>query len=271
MRFSSPKHFIVVALGLGLFFLAPYIILLSQFSLSHQINLNELYLVIKNTFVLALGSAFCSLFFGVLGGMGLLWWASCSQGSKFFFWVEKSFLIPSIMPSFFVIISVLSVFSAFTWSFPFGKSGVILIQTLINVGLVSVMFKHVAEQKLGALGSLCLIERASRWQFFRVGVLGYLFSDLLSLFIYVFVSSMVSFNVPVIAGGFTGKTLEVLIFEKLMIDQDWSLAITLSFIQMGLLIVLTLFQKWTASELNSKVQNQLLELIEFKWGLLIPL
>lgn len=266
----EPKSLRFCSFFLVLFFFSPYLILLSQFSLSSELNFFEFFYVMKNTLILSIGSAASSLFFGILGGMGLIW----SSRQKFIanrkYGFDKIFLLPSVMPSFFVIISVLNVFSIISVQFPFGKVGVIIIQTLIHVGLVSVLFKNVVEKKLGTLGSLCLIEGASRWQFFRVGILGYLAPDLLILFIYVFMSSMTSFNVPFIVGGFSGKTLEVLIYEKLVMEQNWSLALTLSIFQLGVLAFLTTFQRWSHSDLNIQQQNHLLHLVEFKWGLIVP-
>jgi len=248
-----------------LLFLGPYLILLVQFSLSFETPFVELIQVLKNTIIQAVSSGVLSVMLGVLGGLGLLWLGR-TVSSRAYFWIEKAILLPNIIPSLFVILSCLVVIQPF----PFGQIGIILIHTLMNIGLISILFRRICLNKLGMLMELSLIEGASSWHFFKVAVLGYLKMDLIYLFIFVFAISMVSFNVPYMIGGPSGTTLEVLIFEKIIITQRWSEAIGLSFIQMaliGFVSYLSQQMNWNWGDQNGQAN---ISLIEWKWGLIFP-
>ncbi len=248
------------------FFLGPYWILLTHFSLSIETSKQELSIVIYNTLFQAVGSGLVSLIFGVLGGLGLLW-LSRVMSHQSYYWVESMILLPNLLPSLFVILSCLGLLAPF----PFGKGGVILIHSLINVGLVSILFRRIALVKLGRIGDLSLVEGAGFWQFFKTGILGYLKIELLFLFLFVFSSSMMSFNVPYMIGGPSGATLEVLIFEKLMIHQNWSEALGLSLIQMLLIGCVSFLSHQWHEDWDNRPSRTILELIEWKWGLIFPL
>jgi thiamine transport system permease protein len=249
-----------------LIFIGPYLLLFSQFQLNLNINIENFLWALKNTLLQAIGSATVSIILGLLGSLGLIWIQRVS-GRRSYFWLEKFLLLPSMLPSLFVIVSCLGVIDPF----PFGTIGIILIHSIINVGLVSVLFSNICAQKLGTLGDLALVEGASRWHFFRVGVWGYLKAEMGYLFLFVFALAMVSFNVPLMVGGGSGTTLEVLIYENLVIDQNWSEAITLSLIQMSIVGVVGLLQRPSYLGMDVRGQGQALQLIEWKWGAIIPI
>lgn len=259
------KYWIAPSL-LILLFLVPYFVLISHFSFSFQTSVPELWVVIQNTLWQALGSAMVSLFLGIIGGLGLLWLSRILK-PKVYFWVEKFILIPNLVPSLFVIISCLGIIRPF----PFGKVGIILVHSIMNLGLIAILFKRICRSKLGSISELCLVEGASAWQFFRVGVLSYLKSDLAYLFLFVFFWSVVSFNVPLMLGGPTGATLEVLIYEKVMIHQSWSEAIGLSLLQLVILGIVTLVLNRLDWSKESRTETKGIEFMEWKWGCLIPI
>lgn len=249
-----------------LIFLGPYAILLSHFSLSFKTSLAELLIVLQNTFLQATGSGLLSVGLGILGGLGLLWLGRVTS-TRLYFWIEKIILLPNLLPSLFVILSCLGVIRPF----PFGIVGVIVIHSLVNIGLVAILFKTLCLQKLRPLAQLSLIEGASTWQFFRVGVLGYLKMDIIYLFLFVFSISLISFNVPYMIGGPSGATLEVLIFEKLVIHHSWSDALGLSFIQMALIGIVSFLSHQTNWNEGTSFEDTACELLEWKWGLIFPI
>lgn len=256
----------VVLVGLMVFLLlSPYVLLISQFSLNLQIHSEDFLWALKNTLLQSLGSSLMSVFLGIAGGLGLLWLRRVAK-AKTYFWFEKLLLLPTILPSLFVVVACLGVLQPF----PYGKVGVVVIHTIINIGLVSVLFSQIAINKLSSLGTLALVEGAQRSQFLRVGVLGYLSPDIFYLFVYIFSVSMASFNVPLLVGGSSGTTLEVLIYENLVINQNWSQALALSLIQMVIIGGLGLFNRPSHLGLDLKADQALLELAEWKWGLLFP-
>lgn len=249
-----------------LIFLGPYIVLLTHFSLSFNTPLPELGIVLQNTLLQAASSGVLSVVLGMLGGMGLLWLGRVAS-PRFYFWIEKLILLPNLLPSLFVILSCLGAIRPF----PFGIVGVILIHSIVNIGLIAILFKTICLQKLKPLAELSLVEGASTWHFFRVGVLGYLKTDIIYLFLFVFSISIISFNVPYMIGGPSGATLEVLIFEKLIIQQNWPEALGLCFIQMGLIGLVSLLSHQIHWGDNSTNETQSCPLLEWKGGLVFPI
>lgn len=249
-----------------LIFLGPYIVLLTHFSLSFKTPLAELGIVLQNTILQAASSGVLSVVLGILGGMGLLWLGRVAK-PQIYFWIEKLILLPNLLPSLFVILSCLGAIRPF----PFGIVGVVIIHSLVNIGLIAILFKTICLQKLKPLAELSLIEGASTWHFFRVGVLGYLKIDIIYLFLFVFSISMISFNVPYMIGGPSGATLEVLIFEKLIIQQNWSEAIGLCFIQMALIGLVSLLSHQIPWGDNSANDAQSCPLLEWKGGMIFPI
>lgn len=258
------SHRILMALII-LFLLSPFFLLFSQFNFHFHLDLDNFYWAFKNTLIQSIGSGIASVVFGGLGGFGLLW-ISRVVNPRTFFWLEKLILLPNMLPSLFVIVSCLG----FINPFPYGKLGIILIHTIINIGLVSVLFSQIVVKKLSAMGSLSLVEGASRWQFFRVGILGYLTPDIFFLFLFVFAISIVSFNVPLLVGGSSGTTLEVLIYENLVITRNWSESIILCVLQMTIVGLVSFLRKPTNIGMSEERESQMLELVEWKWGLTFP-
>jgi thiamine transport system permease protein len=248
------------------FLLSPYGLLLSQFQLQLSLNREDFFWALQNTLVQALGSSLVSVLFGFLGGLGLLWLHRVCK-PRAVFWLERAILLPNMVPSLFVIVACLGLINPF----PYGRLGIMLVHAVINVGLVSVLFANLCLQKLESLGSLALVEGATPWQFIRVGVLGYLWPDLLQLFLFVFAICLVSFNVPFMVGGSQGTTLEVLIYETLTIDSNWSEALTLSLLQMLLVGIVSFWRRPGSYSMVVRPNSQLLQLAEWKWGALFPL
>lgn len=226
----------------------------------------DLLWALKNTLLQAAGSSFFTVVFGLWAGMGLLW--ARSRVSRFWFrFLELLFVLPSLLPSLFVLISCLTVIDPF----PFGRMGVILVHTLMNVGFVGFLFQEHFETKLAAISELALIEGASVGRFFRFGVLGSLQSEILSIFLFLFSLYLGSFSIPLMVGGQSGTTLEVYIYEKLVIEKDWSTAVTFSLIQVILLLTVLAFLPKKATKSFSGRHRVRLELLESWGGLCFPL
>lgn len=250
---------------LGGFLLSPYLLLLSEVSGNITLDLENFRWALKNTLFQALGSGALSVILGIWGGMGLLW-LSRKFGVRRYHLLERMVLLPSLLPSLFVIVSCLSIIEPF----PFGKIGIILLHTIINVGLASVLFMRLCREKLGGLGALSLVEGASRWQFFRAGILGYLRADIFYLFLFFFATAAVSLNVPLMVGGSSGTTLEVLIYESLVIENHWGEALSLSLLQMLLVGLVSFLSRPQNEVLNVRKEQGILQLVESRWGLIVP-
>lgn len=223
-------------LGLGVFFflLFPFFALFffsSNWRLPLTPEVGEVFLF---TCWQAVLSAFFSLVFGLLGGLGLLWLEARVSSGKVRL-AEAFALLPNVAPVLVLLLATIKYFP-----FARGLIGIVFVHALLNIGLVSVAFTRLVRMKMGGLAELAWIEGASGWRFFWRGVLPVLKFDLALLFLFVFALCFSSFAVPLMIGGSRATTLEVLIYEKIRISGDWSAALGIATLQM----VATLFLSW---------------------------
>jgi thiamine transport system permease protein len=180
------------------------------------------------TIVQAAASAALSVVFGVAGAYGL---GAVRKPAL----LEKFALIPNAAP---VILILLSSLKLFPWAR--GLTGIVLIHTFLNSGLVAVSVARSFRVKVAGQAALAWLEGASRWFFFRRGVLPALREDLILLLLFVFALCFSSFAVPLVIGGSRATTIEVLIFQKIRIAGDWPAALGLAVFESVILLLLTL-------------------------------
>lgn len=176
-------------------------------------------------------SAVFSLGFGAAGALGLL---KLRRLRAFF---EIFILIPNFLPSIFVILAGLNLISPF----PFGISGVVLLHSAVNIGLVSVLLARIFENKAGGYIELARIEGASKLQIFLTCFFGALKRDVLLIFLLVFSLCFSSFAIPLTIGGTKHLTLEMLLYEKIRISGAWGEAFGLALFESLLIYLIALF------------------------------
>ena len=225
-------------LALFLFFLVfllfPYVFLFSKIGNLQTLDVPELWWALKNSFWQAGLSAVGSLLMGLWLALGF-YRLQPSLSFKLRKLLEVLLILPSLLPPLFVLLVTLN----FVDPFPTGLIGVVLVHILMNVGLVALLRKNLIESKMKPLIEAAYVEGASRWLLVR-SVAGMVKRDLVSVLIFVFVLCFASFSVPLIAGGGKATTLEILIYEKIRISGDWGQALGLSFVQLLLILMLTL-------------------------------
>src|SRR5690606_29428544 len=96
--------------------------------------------------------------------------------------------------------------------FPFGLGGVVILNVVMYVGILSVSWSRVISAKAGGMIELSLLDGLS-WTKLSILVFGFLKKDALIFFWLTFVGAFTSFSVPLIVGGRDGETLEVLIYR----------------------------------------------------------
>lgn len=206
------------------YLLFPFIFLFYQFGWGAQISWAELWWAFKNSFYQAFASAVGSLLLGLWVALGLLKFSSGARVRRF---LEALCLTPNFLPPLFILLAVLSAVP----SFPMGVSGIAIVHTLINFGLVAVMLARRMEEQMGRLVEVSFVLGASRLKTWSRIVLPLLKGDLLSLGLFVFIICFGSFSVPLIVGGGKGTTLEVLIYEKIRLSSEWSGAVMIAALQ----------------------------------------
>jgi thiamine transport system permease protein len=216
---------IIRSLLFGLLFL-PYILLLILANHVEALDLDEVLWAGKNTVVQGVGSTFIAIGLGLVMSLGIPWMFSRA--------IRILLLLPILLPSIFVIL----VFLASLNPFPFGNLAVILIQGFLYGGLAAVLIHRSFEERLYSLSEMAQVLGAGRLQFFWASR-GLIFRDVASIAFVIFVAASSSFAIPLVVSGGSGTNLEILIYEKIRLGQNWGQAASLVLIQLGIALVLS--------------------------------
>jgi thiamine transport system permease protein len=264
---KSPQKLIVAAL-VALFLAFPFLGLLAHGTAWKLPPLDELSDVLLFTTAQALASALVSLVLGLVGAFGIHWLAE-KAGAHFSRFIQGLILLPNAAP---VIVLLLAVMKFFP--FARGFFGIVFVHTLLNMGLVSVVALSLFQSRVSTLAELAWIEGATGVRFFLKGVLPLIWSDLGVIFLFVFALCFTSFAVPLMIGGSHATTLEVLIYQKVRLDLDWSQALGLA----GVQVLAVLWFAWFLGAEKSRRSTSMISarrlehptpLLSWKWGLLI--
>lgn len=239
-----------LSLGLMFYLLFPFLFLIFQFRPDEFPDTSELLWALRNSFLQAFGSAFFSVLFGLWGALGLI---GVSRDEKVFrrSLLEVFCLLPNFLPAIFVLLATLNVLDPF----PMGVTGIILIHTLINFGLVAVLLASLIETRLGGAVEQAYVEGASRWSFLKDVFFPLLKRDLFLLALFIFIVCFGSFSVPLVVGGGRGTTLEVLIYEKIRLSSRWGEAVVLALVQSGFIFALSFFSPARGPSLPARPTN----------------
>jgi len=167
---------------------------------------------------------------GTLGAFGLL---GLHKGRSF---TSAILSTPSFLPSLFVILAALNTLSPF----PFGLGGIVLAHALTFAGFFAVRFSNIIENKTGGWMELAAIESASRWRLFWI-IIRYLKNDLFLLSLTIFSVCMTSFSIPLVLGHFEQNTLEVLLYQKLILENNLSQSAIIFLLQLLVVGVFSFF------------------------------
>ena len=189
-------------------------------------EVSEFTWALKNSFIQATGSSFVAVGAGLFLLLGLL--RLPMRIRALFSW---ALLTPSFFPPLFLLLS----FMSWIQPFPMGWIGIVLIQGFMNAGLISVLLLQVVEAQLAGLSEAALVMGAGRGLFLR-HCASLVFPEILSLGLFVFAVSFASFSIPLVVGGGNSTNIEILIFEKIKISAQWGQALSLSVIQLLIVV-----------------------------------
>ncbi len=257
------KYFI--GLLLILLFASPILILLGSGVHPSGTFSPEVLEVFGFTFAQAFFSAALAMGLGLFGAYGLA--AAQSRfgraNGKF---LEAVALLPTVAPVLLFLLAVMKFMPSVR-----GLSGVIIVHALLNTGLVAASTLRLFRAKVAGLADLAWIEGSSRLRFLTKVALPLLSSDLRMVFAFVFAICFSSLAVPLVIGGSQATTLEVLIWQTLRIDGDFSRALGIAILQVAsilVLIVLLRHRTQSSSAVNVSSAQPLLANI---WGLPVVL
>jgi thiamine transport system permease protein len=252
---QNKNHVKTFSQGLLTFFLlCPFLVLLMHFQMSTRWDWSEFWWALRNSIWQGIWSALLSTAGGMFLASGLIF---CEN--RFSRWVNFNifFLLPNFLPNLFILIGLMSLIDPF----PMGSIGVVIVHAFINFGLCGVILKEVIKTKLSKLSDVAFILGAGRWHFNSRVLWPLIRKDILQVFFLVFVTAFSSFAIPLVVGGGKGINLEILIFEKMKIYNDWSTAVVISGVQSLLLFAFSLanFNANTVVDVNPHLQSRFLE------------
>jgi thiamine transport system permease protein len=139
----------------------------------------------------------------------------------------KLLLLPQILPTFFSILIAFTIWKPF----PLGQIGITFTFILVYLGFATLFLHSAIKEKMNFFGVTSQIFGLSRLSFYRNIFFPILKYDIMACFLFIFIFCFSSFSIPLVAGGGRATNLEMLIYEKIFINQNWSMAWTLSLIQ----------------------------------------
>lgn len=258
---TGVRVFLVLILGVLLFFPFTSIFLIGF--RGFDVGGGSVARVVFFTAIQAFFSAALALIVGFLGALGLL---GKTRGTRRT--LELLSLAPNAVP---VLLSLLAAVKLFP--FARGLGGIVLVHTFINAGALSVAIARLAERRLASYSELAWVEGVHPLIFLRRVALPLLRRDLVMLFIFVFSICFTSFAVPLAIGGSRATTMEVLIFQSLRIDADWSRAFSLALIQTLAIFEFIWILGWRANngEISTSFYGRSVRLISWPLGLVFAL
>ena len=232
LNFKSVLGSGALKLSLLFYFLIPYIIFLNYYDFSFVVDFSQLFWVLKNSIVQSAATAAITVSLSIPMSQGLLLLPDKIQAL-----LIRLLIIPVIFPALF---SVLIAFSLLN-PFPMGTGGIVFLLVLVNLGFAAILTYSAIREKLGNLAVISEVYSLGRVNFYRKVFFPLLRSDIITNFFIVFILCFSSFSIPLLVGGGKGANLEVLIYEKIFVEQNWSSAFTLCVFQTLLIFFLSFY------------------------------
>lgn len=228
MKEFKPKQ--ILRFGLLLYFLIPYLIFLSVYEFSFDLNFPEMFWAIRNSLAQSGVTAAIALLLSIPMSQGLFLLPDRIQKIAL-----RLLIVPQILPALYSILIAFSVINPY----PMGSLGIIILFIFINLGFATLLLFGATREKLGSLPLISEVYSLGRINFFRKIYFPLLKTDLMMNFLMIFIFCLSSFSVPLIVGGGRGTNIEVLIYEKIFVDQNWPAAFSLCLTQALLIFVIS--------------------------------
>ena len=219
---------------IGIFFLIPIIFLSYSFFNIRALDFNGFKKYFFNSFFQSSISAITVIIFGFIMSLGLFRF-NHKQAAYLIKFCSTPVLIPSLI-SVMVALNMIS-------PFPFGQIGVILVFNLVYLGFAACSFYLAIQQNLSYQIKTAEIYSIQKLDLLLKIILPNLKQQILLIGLIVFLGSFSSFTIPFMLGGKTGGNLEVFIYEKIYIQQDWSTVVFTAIIQIIFLYSISYFIK----------------------------
>ncbi len=212
-----------IALALIYIFLPGIVLFGSEISPALSLT-PDIQWALQNAFTQALLSSLFGVMTGALGALALLSLSTYPRTRRA---MDLLLLLPSFLPPLFLVLSLLALIEPF----PMGNLGVTLAHIFAFSGFVSVLLaRHTLSELSQQMEVAYLLGASSFLTFYRV-LLPQWRPLLLNFLFLIFVTAFTSFSVPLALGGGKGTNLEVLIYEKIRIENNWQAAFAIGAVQ----------------------------------------
>ena len=173
------------------------------------------------TIVQATLSAGGAVVVGLVGALGLVTCQKLKRGAEVFC------LLPTFLPALVCVPAWMSLWEHTGARVPFNFFMVVGVHVLIHAPLLSVFIACMLRLQTRGLAAWAFVHGISKWGFLKKILFSNGLKDLTLIFLLVFAFCFTSFSVPLLVGGKSGQTLEVLIASKLKHPQQWPQAMAL--------------------------------------------
>jgi ABC-type Fe3+ transport system permease subunit len=192
----------------------------------------------------ALLSVLLTTLCGAVCASGLMWMRYRFRGNLQFA-IEYAILLPSILPSLFVIISVLSVVP----HFPLDMYGVVIVHALSMMGFCGVLFVRLLDDRLGQHAVVAKTLGSSGF-FFIQKMFPLIARDLWLILSVLFFYFLTSISIPLVIGGTALTSVEKMIYDQVVVHHDWNTAIEYFLLQLVLLLPMFVFAQSYSTRTN---------------------
>ncbi len=216
------KAYKLVSFALVFYFLIPYLLFLSFLDFNFSVDPQEFFWSFKNSFTQSILAATLVTALSVPLSLGLFHFKG--QTYNIF---KKLLLVPQILPSFFSILIAFSIWKPF----PMGSVGITFVFTLVHLGFAVVLIHAAICEKMGSFPIVGKVFGVKKLKFIIQIFFPVIVKDLISCFLLIFIFCFSSFAIPLVAGGGRDTNIEVLVFEKIYVSQNWSAAWSISVFQ----------------------------------------
>ena len=152
--------------------------------------------------------------------------------------LEWAYLLPVFLPPVVIAGSLINIFEYFSQS-PFGLTPLVLGHAFTYAGAMAVLLSRLLMSKTTSYFEWAIVHNVPLWKLLKTLLRFVLKRDIQLMSLTVFCFCLTSFSLPVLLGGNSGKTLEVVIYDYLKNPDEWPMALGLLSIEILFIFILS--------------------------------
>ena len=228
------KHLLPVTLILSISFpLIVFLFKVKEFSLPEYSKIISCF---SFTTLQALLSVTVSWVLAIPAALGLI----AFYKRPFYSFLEWAYLLPIFLPPLVIAGSIINTFEYVSIG-PFGLTPIVLGHAITYAGGMAVILARLLMSKTSSYCEWAIVHGVSLWKLLIVLLRFVLKRDIQLISLTIFCFCLTSFSLPVLLGGDSGKTLEVVIYDYLKNPHEWPTALGLLSIEILFIFILSFF------------------------------